>query len=462
MTNQINIESCQHIYFLGIGGIGMSALARYLNFKGIKISGYDRDRTELTKKLEAEGMLIHYVDDVEMIPTDIDIVIYTPAIPVDQGEYVHLSSSGIIMLKRSEALKNLLTTKKVIAVAGTHGKTSTSAMIAHVLHSQGVAISAFIGGILKNYDSNFIYGDSDWVVIEADEYDRSFLRLFPDLAVVQAMDADHLDIYGDKDHIVESFRDFTLQIKPNGKLWVRSKISEFWSDENWKEALELNQVGLSAFDYSDLSAAIYSDDLIQANGQTSFDLCIDDQRVRCELQMPGLHNVVNATGAAAIALQMGLSLDQIAQGLASFKGIQRRFEFVHRSEELVIIDDYAHHPVEIEAAIKGTRSHFPDRKLTVVFQPHLFTRTRDFQDGFAAALDQADEVYLLDIYPARELPIEGVTSELILSLMHLKNKYKSLKEELIVQLDKDQIDVLLILGAGDINKLVSIIKDKLT
>ena len=462
MGDRIDIESSRHVYFLGIGGIGMSAVARYLNFKGLKVSGYDRDENELTKKLEAEGMVIHYEDDVLLIPKDIDVIIYTPAIPHDQSEYVYLKNSGIPMLKRSEALKAILHDKKVIAVAGTHGKTSTSAMIAHVLHSQGFPASAFIGGILKNYDSNFIFGDSDWVVLEADEYDRSFLRLYPTIAVVQAMDADHLDIYGDKSQIVQSFKDFTLQVQEQGTLYVREGISEFWGQKEWRDALGARDIELQSFGYGCDSCQVTSRSLVQKEGKTTFEICVGSQSVPCSLSMPGLHNVINATAAAAVAWQLGLSLEQISDGLATFSGIQRRFEMIHSSEDIIIIDDYAHHPVEIEAAINATRGHYADRKLTVVFQPHLFTRTRDFKDGFASSLDMADEVILLDIYPARELPIEGVDSGMIKNLMTIKDKKWLSKEEMIQHLNKEEIEVLLILGAGDINKLIPRIKSKLT
>lgn len=460
MSEHIDIEKYQHIYFLGIGGIGMSAVARYLHHKGIRISGYDRDRTELTKTLEALGMEIHYEDSVDLVPTDIDMVVYTPAIPHDMGERVCLEQQDIPMLKRSETLKVILAQKRVIAVSGTHGKTSTSAILAHILHSQGLEVSAFVGGIMSNYGTNFIYGDSDWVVVEADEYDRSFLRLYPDLAIVNAMDADHLDIYGERGNLVQSFDDFLGQVKDGGTIWVRDSIDDFWSDEQWRERLESRGVAVRSFGTGEESDIRLSG-LEQSAGTTSVTIAQDDSLINSESIMPGLHNAVNTTAAAAVALHLGLTSDQIADGIATFAGIQRRFEVLHASDELVMIDDYAHHPVEITAAIRAARSHYPDRRLTVAFQPHLYTRTRDFREGFAEALDLADEVYLIPIYPARELPIEGVTSESILDLMSIDDKKIVAKEELINHLDKDQLEVLMILGAGDIYKLIPEIKSKL-
>lgn len=458
----MNIEECRHVFFLGIGGIGMSAIARYLNYKKIKISGYDRDCNELTKKLEAEGMAIHYTDNVDNIPDHIDLIIYTPAIPKDCAEYVWLKSLGKPILKRSQALQLILANKHVVAVAGTHGKTSTSALLAHILHSQGFESSAFIGGLMKNYHSNFIYGDGDWVVVEADEYDRSFLRLHPDIAVIQALDADHLDIYGKHEEMIESFKAFTKQIKTGGSLWIRSGLDEFWNNSDWQIALKHNGVSYHSFGLSsegEQNAKLKN--VIPSGSKVKFELELGNQTVECVSVMRGVHNALNATAAAAVAHQLGLTLNQIKLGIASFEGIERRFELVLESENCVVIDDYAHHPEEIKAAINTARANYPDKKLTVVFQPHLYTRTRDFKDGFAESLDMADEVLLLDIYPAREIPIAGVDSEMILSLMTIANKKCLSKEGMLDYIDKEKIEVLLLLGAGDINKLIPRIKEKL-
>jgi UDP-N-acetylmuramate--alanine ligase len=454
------IEECKDVFFLGVGGIGMSAIARYLKFKGINVSGYDRDSNELTKKLEAEGISIHYEDDVSLLPDNIDLIIYTPAIPSDNAEFVYLKQTGIPMLKRSEALKNILAEKKVIAVAGTHGKTSTSAILAHILHSQGFGSSAFIGGLMKNYHSNFLYGNGPWVVVEADEYDRSFLRLHPDIAVIQALDADHLDIYGERQQLLDSFKEFTLQIKEGGTLWMRDNLSDFWQNDNWQKGLESQSVAISGFGEANGDNKVHVSNVSPEGHFVKFELTLGNDKVICHSKMRGFHNVINATAAAAVAFQLGLEPSAIADGISSFEGIERRFELVYEDAQRVLIDDYAHHPVEIDAAVEAVRSNYPDKKLLVIFQPHLFSRTRDFKEGFAAALDKADEVILLDIYPAREKPINGVDSGMIKSLMKMKNNKWLSKDEMINSINKNAKGVILILGAGDINKLIPRIKEK--
>ncbi len=455
------IEDLKKVYFLGIGGIGMSAVARYLNNSGVEIHGYDRDQTTLTEQLEDEGMKIHYQEDTSLIPGDIELVIYTPAIPSTNREWQYLNTLDLHILKRSEALKVILADKKVIGVAGTHGKTSTSSMLAHLLHSQGFESSAFIGGILKNYDSNFIYGDSDWAIVEADEYDRSFLRLYPEVAIIQAMDADHLDIYGDKSSIVDSFQQFTFQIKEGGSLWVRDDINEFWSNQEWLEALEVKNINVKKFGFDNHGCDLHAHDIEKKNGEMQFVMQDDKDKWICKLIMPGRHNIYNATAASAVALQLGLNKENVINGLASFEGIKRRYEILYNEGGVTMIDDYAHHPVEIAAAIEATKRHFPDRHLTVIFQPHLYTRTRDFKEGFASSLDQADRVKLLDIYPARELPIEGVSTQMIIDLMENEEVTLYSKETLVESIEPEEIDVLLVLGAGDIDKLLTKILNKL-
>ncbi len=459
MTPSIDISAMKHIYFIGIGGIGMSALARYFLHEGVRVSGYDRDDNTLTRQLMEEGMDVHFEDRGDDLPEDLDLVVYTPAIPDHHGELSYLRSTVIPVLKRSEALKELFWQKRVIGVAGTHGKTSTSAILAHVLHSQGFAMTAFIGGILKNYDSNFIYGDSDWVVVEADEYDRSFLRLYPEIAVVQAMDADHLDIYGEKSAMIDSFRAYTDQIREGGVALIRQGIGEFWSQSEWQKSLSSKGIDVKGFG-QEAEAAVRWTDYHVEDGWTVFTIHHAGELQECRMLMAGAHNINNATAAAGVALHLGLSLEQVAAGLESFRGIERRFE-VLRHDTITIVDDYAHHPVEIDAAISAARMQYPNRHLTVVFQPHLFTRTRDFQEGFAEALDQADDVVLLPIYSAREEPIDGVTTEIILDRMQSDSKRLLSKEKMIDYLDREKIDVLLTLGAGDINKLLSKILLKL-
>lgn len=456
-----NIEHMKKVYFLGIGGIGMSAVARYLNRSGVSIYGYDRDETILTKQLSAEGMNIHYDCDIKLIPDDIELFIYTPAIPKTNEEWVYLNTLDLPILKRSEALKIILSNKKVIGVAGTHGKTSTSSMLTHLLHSQGFEVSGFIGGILKNYDSNFVFGNSDWAIVEADEYDRSFLRLYPEIAIIQAMDADHLDIYGDKASILDSFKQFTLQVKEGGTVWVKDDISDFWGNQGWIDELIKSNITVKKFGFDNRDCDLNSSEIHKTDGKMHFTMHNDEATWSCELVMPGRHNVYNATAAAAVGLQLGLHPENIQNGLQSFEGIKRRYEILLNRPDLTVIDDYAHHPVEIEAAIEATKAHFPNRKVTVAFQPHLFTRTQDFKEGFAAALDKADRICLLDIYPARELPIEGVTTSVIVALMSNPNVELLSKTELIDRLNKEDLDVLLVLGAGDIDKLLKKILIKL-
>lgn len=461
MSSMKRIEEYRDIFFLGVGGIGMSAIARYLNYKGIRVSGYDRDCNELTKKLEAEGISIHYEDDVNLLPDNIDLIIYTPAIPNDNAEFIFLKDSGKPIMKRSEALKYILAEKNVIAVAGTHGKTSTSAILAHILYSQGFDSSAFIGGLMKNYHSNFIFGSGPWVVVEADEYDRSFLRLHPKIAIIQALDADHLDIYGEREHLIESFKEFTLQIREDGALWIRDTLNDFWQNDQWQRKLKDQNVSVKGFgDNSDTNIVRVGN--VTPEGQiVRFELTFGIVKVICQSKMRGFHNVINATAAAAVAFQLGLKPNEIADGIASFEGIERRFELVYEDEVRVLIDDYAHHPVEINAAVDAARSNYPDKKLTVIFQPHLFSRTKDFKEGFAESLDRADEVILLDIYPAREQPVAGVDSGVIKSLMKMKNIKWLSKEDMISSLDKNTKGVILILGAGDINKLIPRIKERI-
>jgi UDP-N-acetylmuramate--alanine ligase len=444
--------SIKTAYFIGIGGIGMSAVARYLNHNGVTVSGYDRDDTPLIRELISEGITIYNEEQIGHVTGDIDMVIYTPAIPETHIELSYCRAHELPLYKRSEALKIILADQQVIAVAGTHGKTSTSAVLSHLLYDAGVSMTGFVGGIIKGYESNFLHTGNDWVVVEADEYDRSFLRLFPTIAVIQAMDADHLDIYGDRQSLIDSFRQFTLQIQSGGSLWVRDDIVDFWEDSTWIDELKQHDIKVWSFGYNQEGLDYGSRSMTCKRGVMSFTFGKD--RTEGQITLPGLHNLYNTTAALAVSSSIGIADENLVKGLQSFSGIRRRYEIVHRSDELVFIDDYAHHPTEITAAINATRDNFPDSRLSVVFQPHLFSRTYDFHIEFAQALDRADQVTLLPIYPARELPVEGVTSALIYDLMTLEHKSMRSMSEWTESWKKQDYEVLLMLGAGDISKLI--------
>ena len=451
-------------FFIGIGGIGMSALARYLLNKGIEIYGYDRTQTALTKKLESEGMKIHYEDDVKFIPPNVDLVVYTPAIPSDHKEKNWFSENGFQLYKRSELLKEILLESKVIAVAGTHGKTSTSSVLSHILKGSEVSATCFVGGIMVNYETNFLFGESNWVVIEADEYDQSFLRLFPDMAIIQALDPDHLDIYGTGEAMLESYRQFTRQIKDGGHLIVPDHVYQKMNEE-WLEELMSRDVTVTTYGtFNEVEAGEKDaevNDLDARELSTMVKMSYEKRDVQFSVPFAGRHNALNSIGASVLTRKLGVEWSTIIKQLSTFKGIWRRFEVIYRSEKQIFIDDYAHHPMEIKAMVTSLRKSFPGKKLTVVFQPHLFTRTRDFVDGFAEELSKCDEVVLLPIYPARELPIEGVTSQIILDKMTLQSAEIIEKKELINTLKNKEIEVFATLGAGDIDKLVQVVKEEI-
>lgn len=440
----MNVKNIHSIYFIGIGGIGMSALARYFNHRGVKVAGYDRTATPLTDALIAEGMDIRFEENIERLPKEVDLVVYTPAIPSKHTELQWFEDNDYPLYKRSQVLGIISEGMKTVAIAGTHGKTTTSTLTTHMLLSGGVDCNAFLGGVARNFASNYVAGDSPWVVIEADEYDRSFLTLHPDLAVVLSMDADHLDIYGTEEEMLETgFKAFAKQMKPGGKLWVRAGLENHFND-----ILEVETFGIEKGQYQAQNIRV-------EDGYFVFDYQSPQHKIEdLRHPHPGRHNVENALAAITVALELGATDEQIRTGLLTFKGIGRRFEFIVRTPNLVYIDDYAHHPTELEAAIGAARELYPGKQLTGVFQPHLFSRTRDFVEGFAAALDQLDNIFLLDIYPAREEPIEGVSSKIIFD--HMKNPQRKMlhKNELIDQLSDAPIEVLLTLGAGDIATLV--------
>jgi UDP-N-acetylmuramate--alanine ligase len=440
----MELNNIQRIFFAGIGGIGMSALARYFRHKGVEVYGYDKTRTALTQKLEAEGMNIHYEDDINLLPENIDLVVYTPAIPKDQKELNYLRDKGHTVLKRSEVLQILTADKFTIAVGGSHGKTTVTSMIAHILHHSGYGCTAFLGGIALNYDSNFIPSDNDVVVVEADEFDRSFLRLAPSIAVITAVDTDHLDIYGSRENIESAFLEFTQKVKIDGEVVANKNIPIL----NRIEGRPVSTYGLGKSDYHDSGINIQ-------NGAYHFDVEGGGQTLTgLELHMGGRHNVENAIAAVTVALKLGIDDSKIREALKTFRGIHRRFEFVVKTDKLVFIDDYAHHPEEIRAFISGVRELYPDKKITAVFQPHLFSRTKDLYTEFAKSLELADEVILLDIYPARELPVAGVSSALILNEMRIDAKSIIPNYILSEELARKDIEVLLTIGAGDIDALV--------
>lgn len=438
----------KHYYFIGIGGIGMSALARYFKFKGYEVSGYDRTPSELTRKLEEEGIAVHYEDRPEMLPTDIEhtTVVYTPAVPESLEELQKSRSEGYKMLKRSQMLGELTTGQKCLAVAGTHGKTTTSTLTAHILTDSGKGCSAFLGGISLNYGTNMLMSHAEEVVTEADEYDRSFLQLHPEIAVITAMDADHLDIYGDVETMRDAYRQFA------------SQVSEVLIH---KYGLPLNKDATTAkihtYALDDTRADFHAENIRPlGDGHYIFDLKYPRGTVRdIRTGVLGKLNIENAVAAGAICLCNGLDEESVRKGIASFKGVHRRMEEHLNTVEHTYIDDYAHHPAELEASIRSIREMFPTRKLSVIFQPHLYTRTRDFAEQFAAALSLCDEVILSDIYPARELPIPGVSSEMILDgvtaprkgLVHYNDICKRVEEL------KKELEVLVTFGAGDIEKL---------
>jgi UDP-N-acetylmuramate--alanine ligase len=438
-------DKIRKIYFLGIGGIGMSALARYFRAKGIAIYGYDKTPSALTNELSVEGMFIHYDDSPSLIPADIDLVIFTPAVPQSLSEFKFLKESGIPMFKRAHVIGKISEGKITIAVAGTHGKTSISAMIAHILKQAGYPITALIGGISKNYESNFITsGKENIIVVEADEYDRSFLHIHPDIAVISAMDPDHLDIYKSTAEMTRSFHDFARNIKPGGQLIIHAGLE-----------IKLNK-DTRRLEYStDVDSGMFAWNLRYDNGLQVFDMIIGENHYTgVKLQIPGRHNVENALAAAAVCKGLGVEKEKILEGIETFSGVRRRFDIRIQQPGRVYIDDYAHHPQELEAFISAVRQMHPGKKLTGLFQPHLYSRTQDFASGFAQSLDLLDEAWLLDIYPARELPVAGVTSELILNQMHLKNKKLVSRHEVHELLKKDKPAVFLTMGAGDIDLMV--------
>lgn len=455
------IDKLNEVYFIGIGGIGMSAIARFFHAGGVKVSGYDKTPTVLTKELEASGIAVHYEENVELIPKHPDLVVYTPAIPAEHKELVYYREKGAKVVKRSDVLQIITESSFNICIAGTHGKTTITTMVAHLLRDSGFGCNAFLGGISVNYGTNFWSSERNICVIEADEYDRSFLKLNPDVAIITAMDADHLDIYGTAEAMEQAFIDFSKKVRPGGLL-----IRQFGL-ERGKELMAGQHI---TYSLQNESADVHAANIRMKNGSYEFDVMWKDNMLdNVKLNMGGMHNVENAIAAIAVASSLGIENEKIKAAVESFRGVKRRFEYIIKNERLVFIDDYAHHPEELRALITGAKALFRQKKCTVIFQPHLYSRTKDLADGFAEVLDLADEVILLPIYPARELPIAGVSSERILGRMKNDNKQVLKKEELMkwikndyaATLNKEFGEVLITAGAGDIDILVEPIKNEL-
>ena len=444
----------KNAYFIGIGGIGMSAIARYFKFKGLNVAGYDKTESELTDTLQKEGIDVHYVDNVDFIPKDIEntLVVYTPAIPHDLKELNYVMDNGYNVFKRSKVLGEITDGERCLAVSGTHGKTTTSTLTAHILDESGEGCSAFLGGISKNYDTNLLMSHTPTVVVEADEFDRSFLQLHPEIAVITAMDADHLDIYGDLEHVHEAFKAFASQV--SGTVIAKLGLDITSKDTNAK---------ILRYHYNDPKADFYArNPQPDKLGYFSFDIVWPGgviEGVKCGT--PGWVNVENSVAATAICLTYGLKPEAIKHAIGTFQGVKRRLDIHVNTEKISYIDDYAHHPKELSTAISSMRDIFPGRKLTAIFQPHLYTRTRDFADDFAAALSKVDKLILLDIYPAREEPIPGVTSEIIFDKVTAPEKVMLHKEELMGYLEKEPVDVLITFGAGNIADFIAPITELL-
>lgn len=452
----MNLKDIKTAYFLGIGGIGMSAIARYFKAIGIDVHGYDKTRNDFTKTLEEEGFNIHYYENIEAIPQDVQngvksIVIYTPAIPKDNAELQFFIQKSIRLYKRAEVLGILSTNAYTIAVAGTHGKTTTSSLIAHILNECRINFTAFLGGVSTNFNSNYFHKtdgislfEKPIVVVEADEFDRSFLHLKPNIAIVTSTDADHLDIYGEADEVKRSFQEFVDCIRTGGLAIINDLLSLTTNEE------------LVTYGKTKEALAQYSEVKV-INHQFCFKYKHQSYSFEVKNALPGFHNVENATAAITAALHINLPLKMVVNACATFKGVKRRFEYVYNDGNKVVIDDYAHHPTELKACISSVKELYPKKKLTGVFQPHLYSRTRDFADEFAAALDMLDECWLMDIYPARELPIEGINAE-FLAIKMKKNPLLISKENVLKKLEEEQEELLLIVGAGDIDQLVKPIK----
>lgn len=444
----MNLNSIKNVYFVGIGGIGMSALARFFKERGCNVSGYDKTNTPLTEQLMKEGMNIHFSEDLNLIDKNVDVVVYTPAIPKQHAELVWYQENNYKVVKRSDVLQYISDEMQAVCVAGTHGKTTISTLISHILRHTEYGCNAFLGGISSNYGVNYWSSSNSCAVIEADEYDRSFLKLHPHIAVVTAMDADHLDIYGTVEEMERCYIEFVSQVKDTVVYKHGLKHSSLFKAPN-----------KVSYSLQNDAATYYASNVRMKNGSYTFTFNKEGIEVAdITLNIGGMHNVENCIAALAVCDLMKVDIEKVKLAIAAFKGVKRRFEYIVKNDKNVYIDDYAHHPEELKMLLSSAKALFPNRKLSVVFQPHLFTRTRDFVDGFAESLDIADEVILLDIYPARELPIEGITSEIILNKMANPNKNILSKEGVLKWVEASSLDVLVTAGAGDIDTLINPIR----
>lgn len=455
----MNLTGIQHIYFLGIGGIGMSALARYFKFHGYNVSGYDKTATKLSKQLEKEGITISYQDQGKAIEKqlpkkEVTLIVYTPAVPDDHQEFMFFKEQNYIIKKRAEVLGLITKKHSGLAVAGTHGKTTTSTMLAHLLQTSDKKCNAFLGGISSNYNSNLIIEkNSPWVVVEADEFDRSFLHLYPEASIITSTEADHLDIYKSPQHLVDAFELYAQQINKNGVLIHQYKIDIEAPCKKYSYGINPT---LENVDYT-------GNNLQFSNGVFTMDVSTPTGKwKKVALGIPGIHNAENALSVIAMGQYLDLDEGIIRKALASFKGVKRRFEYHLNTEESIYIDDYAHHPTAINSLIASLRLLYPDRKITGIFQPHLYSRTADFMDDFADSLSKLDEVILLPIYPAREKPIEGITSEVLLDKINCYRKHLNSLEDVVNMVDKKNHDIILSIGAGDIDKIIEPLKNKLS
>ncbi|MBC8265947.1 MAG: UDP-N-acetylmuramate--L-alanine ligase [Flavobacteriales bacterium] len=462
----MNLDLYKHIYLLGIGGVGMSALARYFNAHGKQVSGYDKYKSPLTEKLEKEGISIHYKDDVSQIKTEVKevkstelLVIYTPAIDDNNTEYHFFKEKGIIPVKRSQVLGMITRQSYTIAIAGTHGKTTTACLLTHILKSADIDCTAFLGGVSKDFNSNLVLANKgNIVIVEADEYDRSFLSLYPDIAVITSVDEDHLDVYEDKKSLEKAFLKFATQVKQKGFLLVQAGV---------KTEFEKPDAGALMSYSATKQADYYAKNIGISNNKTKFDIGVLDilpgmvyerKITNLQIEMPGKHNIENVLAASAVACFLGATCDNVQKAISTFKGVKRRFEIHLQNDKITFIDDYAHHPKEVKLTIQAVKDLYVNKKIMVVFQPHLFSRTKDFADEFAESLSLADELILLEIYPAREKPIDGVSSKMLSEKCTIENEVCS-KQELISVLQEKDFQVLLTLGAGDISTMVQPIKE---
>jgi UDP-N-acetylmuramate--alanine ligase len=445
----LNLKNIHNIYFIGIGGIGMSAIANYFKSNGKNVAGYDRIETDITKSLQNIGIAIHFEDVINLIPSlfkdkQKTLVVYTPAISSNHIELAYFLDHNFTVLKRSEILGEITKNTICLAVAGTHGKTTTSVILGHILHEAKVNATSFLGGISENYSSNLILGGNEISVVEADEFDRSFLKLSPNIACITSMDADHLDVYGNHSELKKSFNDFAAKV--SDRLIVRKGLPIKGTTYGIEECADYDAKNIKI-----------------EKGTYSFDVQTQSEYIKnIKINLPGKHNVLNAVAALAMANSLGVSLHVIAKALLTFKGIKRRFSYKIKTDNLVLIDDYAHHPTEINAVMDSIEEMYPTKKVLGVFQPHLFSRTRDFVDDFAASLSRFDELILLDIYPARELPIKGITSNWLLNKIATENKLVSSKEKLVENILKSKAQIIVMIGAGDVGELVEIVKNNLS